>query len=130
MAQNKTLASGIYYVGQKTDSSLTLSNSTDTVFINPTPIITLKDFKLVRVIKGDFGTYAIEIVLNESSAQKFEIATEKWIGKRLAMVVDGKLTMAPTVQSKITGGRLSISSSMTKAEAKEMKRLLEMEMKK
>ena len=123
-------ASGLYYAAEKTDSSVTVSNSTDTVFIYPTPIITIKDFRQVKVVKGDFGSYAVEITLNESGAEKFAVATEKWIYKRLAMMINGKLTMAPTVQSKITGGKLWISYNMTKAQAVEIRKQIEMEMKK
>jgi len=47
----------------------------------------------------------INLQLNKEGAEKFAKATQDNLKKRLAMLIDGKVVFAPTVQSAITGGQ-------------------------
>lgn len=49
------------------------------------------------------------LTLSEKKAIEFEKITGDNIGKRLAIVVDNKVLTFPTIQAKISGGRIQIS---------------------
>ena len=49
--------------------------------------------------------YVVELVLTDEGAQKFAEATSANIGKQIAIVYDGSVISAPTVQNAITDGR-------------------------
>jgi preprotein translocase subunit SecD len=125
--QNPKLATGWYYVSEKTDSSIYLAGPKDTVYIYPTPIVSVNEFKKLNVVNNNMGS-ALDITLKESGKEKFAIATKNWIGKKLAFVVDGILQMSPVVQSEITEGKASITGLFTNSELKALKKKLEKEM--
>jgi preprotein translocase subunit SecD len=58
--------------------------------------------------------------LNKSGAKKFGDATTKLVGKQLAIILDGVVQSAPTVQSAITGGSGQITGSFTEQQAKNL----------
>ena len=62
--------------------------------------------------------YIVELELNAKGANKFAKATEENLGKQIAIVYDGNVISAPTVQAVITEGNAQISgqSSMEEAE--------------
>jgi preprotein translocase subunit SecD len=62
----------------------------------------------------------IHIVLTTSGKARFEEATTAMVGGQLAIVVDGAVMSAPTVQVPITEGVLEISGDFTKEEAGRM----------
>lgn len=123
------LVSGCYYVSDKNDSTVIATGRFDTVNVYPTPAITIKDFKKVTIIKDNWG-YSLEITLTTEGGLKFENATDKWNGKRLAIILDGSVEMAPIIKEKITGGVLRITANFTKKEATALKKSLQKEMKK
>jgi hypothetical protein len=53
--------------------------------------------------------YYVAITLTESGAKRFADATEQWVKRRIAIVLDGTVNSAPVVQSKIAGGHVSIT---------------------
>lgn len=50
----------------------------------------------------------------------FERVTSENVGKRMAIVLDGKVYSAPVIREKIGGGRASISGNFTTAEANDL----------
>jgi preprotein translocase subunit SecD len=64
------------------------------------------------------GGWMVMFTLNEEGARKFAEATSRLVGKQLAIVVDGVVRSAPTVQSPITGGKGEITGSFTETQAK------------
>lgn len=59
----------------------------------------------------------INFTLNSSGARIFGEFTSKNIGKRLAVVLDGKVYSAPNIRERIGGGSGQISGGFTMAEA-------------
>ncbi|MEA4855774.1 MAG: protein translocase subunit SecD [Solidesulfovibrio sp.] len=55
-----------------------------------------------------------------SGARQFERVTGENVKKRLAIVLDGKVYSAPTIQEKIGGGRASITGNFTTEEARDL----------
>ena len=66
------------------------------------------------------GTPRILITLTESGGKRFGDITTKYLGKRLAIILDGKLHSAPVVRDPILGGSLTITGNLTEFEATEL----------
>ncbi len=78
--------------------------------------------------KGDYdnqsGTPVVAFSFNASGAKKFANATRENVGRRLAIVLDGKVISAPTINSPITGGSGVITGNFTVQSAHELALLL------
>ncbi len=61
----------------------------------------------------------IEVVFTEKGQKLLADLTRRSIGKRLAMVVDGKLLAAPRIEAEIPGGRALISGRFSPQQATE-----------
>lgn len=64
-------------------------------------------------------TYILLTFTDEGSAL-FEKITEKNIGKKLGIFINGELISAPIVNDKITGGEAMIAGNFTTKEAKDL----------
>src|SRR5690606_14726883 len=67
---------------------------------------------------------AIDFQFDSQGSRRFGEATAQNIGKPFAIILDGKVISAPTIQSPITGGRGQITGSFTIASASELVNLL------
>jgi preprotein translocase subunit SecD len=66
------------------------------------------------------GKPSVSLQFTKEGGEKFAQITEKNIGKPLAIILDGELVSAPTVQEKIVGGQAQITGSFTVDEAKNL----------
>ncbi len=66
------------------------------------------------------GAPQVILQFNDEGTKKFADITQKNIGKRVAIFLDGEVISAPTVQSAITDGRAVISGQFSLQEAKEL----------
>ncbi len=66
----------------------------------------------------------ISLSFNDEGKELFAKITKAEIGKPVAIVLDGKILSAPTVQEEITDGKAVISGGFTLPEAKELARSL------
>ncbi len=66
------------------------------------------------------GKPVVLLQFNEEGAKKFEMISEKNIGKPLAILLDQELVSAPVVQEKISGGSAQISGDFDLKEAKNL----------
>lgn len=64
--------------------------------------------------------YIVELKLNGSGANKFAKATEENLGKQIAIVYDGAIISAPTVQAVISDGNAQISGQNSMEEAERL----------
>jgi preprotein translocase subunit SecD len=64
--------------------------------------------------------WQVAFTLNKAGSKKFGDATTRLVGKQLAIVLDGVVQSAPTVQSAITGGQGVITGNFTAQEAKNL----------
>lgn len=64
----------------------------------------------------------VEVILNLNSqgAREFRRITTEYVGRNLAIILDGVLYSAPTIREPITGGVASISGGFTVEEAREL----------
>ena len=64
--------------------------------------------------------WQVDFSLTPEGTKRFAEVTGQNLGKRLAIVIDGRLITAPVIQSPITGGRGQITGNFTKQEAKNL----------
>jgi len=62
----------------------------------------------------------VALSFTPSGARQFERVTGDNVKKRLAIVLDGKVYSAPTIQEKISGGRASITGHFSTEEARDL----------
>lgn len=70
--------------------------------VNKVARVTGADLKNAGVTRDENGRPAVSFDLNAAGAQKFGTLTEENIGKLLAIVLDGKVMSAPSINSRIT----------------------------
>lgn len=69
--------------------------------VSRTPVITGRDLRDSRPVRGEFGKWETSFVLSQDAKGRFGRFTEANVGKRLAIVLDGHVRSAPTIQSRI-----------------------------
>jgi preprotein translocase subunit SecD len=113
--KDSTLATGWYYIIE-TDNGFKrqLDKATEFYFIDPKPIVTKENFKNLEIFETDFGGayedyIGLKIMLDKFGTERWAEATEKSIGGRLALIIDGKLVNAPNVNAQITSGMTSLN---------------------
>jgi preprotein translocase subunit SecD len=73
-----------------------------------------------RVTIGDFNEPIVSISFDSKGAREFDLLTAANIGKRMAVVLDGKVYSAPVIRDRISGGRAVIEGTFTTAEANDL----------
>jgi SecD/SecF fusion protein len=61
----------------------------------------------------EFGKALVHIEFDSKGATIFEEVTSRYVGKRLAIVLDGKLHSAPVIQERIPNGKAQITGNFT-----------------
>ncbi len=69
---------------------------------------------------SSYGQYEVSLTLNDAGARTFARVTGANIGKRLAIVLDNKVFLAPTIQVKINSGRARITGLDNIEEAQDL----------
>jgi preprotein translocase subunit SecD len=70
-------------------------------YVSKVASITGRDLRMARPTQDEFGKPAVSFTLNTDGANRFERVTESNIGKKLAIVLDGKIQSAPVIQGRI-----------------------------
>jgi preprotein translocase subunit SecD len=73
-----------------------------------------------RVTIGEFNEPIVSLTFDSKGAQEFSSLTGANIGKRMAVVLDGKIYSAPVIRDRISGGRAIIEGTFTMAEANDL----------
>jgi len=73
-----------------------------------------------RVEFDQFGQPQVGISFDRKGARRFEKVTGENLKKRLAIVLDNKIYSAPTIQSRIAGGKAVITGSFSLNEARDL----------
>ncbi len=83
-------------------------------------LMTGAELKTARVVFDQFGRPQVSMEFNPEGAKKFADITRKNIGRRLAIVLDGRVYSAPVIRSAITGGQAVIEGLSSVEEATEI----------
>lgn len=71
-----------------------------------------------------YNTYLVSITFDDEGARRFSEITAENIGRQLAIILDGKVISAPTIQERITGGKAIIAGQFNEQEAVNLAALL------
>ena len=86
-------------------------------------VITGRDLKSARVGVDQNNEPDVQFTLNPAGADKFKRETGRNVGRRLAIILDGSVASAPTIQSQI-GAEGQITGRFTAQEADELAKIL------
>jgi hypothetical protein len=86
-------------------------------------ILTEKDLQDIGIVYGQFGDYQIQFSLEKGTAEKFSDFTGRNVGKRLAIIIDGKIRSTPVIRSRLYD-KAVISGGFTLEESRELAILL------
>ena len=86
-------------------------------------VITGRDLKNARAGVDQNNAPDVQFTLNPQGADKFKRETGRNVGKRLAIILDGTVASAPTIQSQIAGDGV-ITGRFTAQEADELSKVL------
>ncbi|HZL41892.1 MAG TPA: hypothetical protein VFD66_01275, partial [Verrucomicrobiae bacterium] len=73
-----------------------------------------------QVFRDALGRPQVEFTLTDAGRKRFAEVTRQHIGKRLAIVIDGRVQSAPWIRSEITGGKGVIEGNFFDREAQEL----------
>ena len=95
------------------------------LYVSRYPALTGKYVDDANPMQNSVGGFEISLNFDNEGAGRFAEITEKLAGQgRLAIVLDGVLYSAPSVNEPIRGGRASISGSFSQREAIELANVL------
>ncbi|MDO8886717.1 protein translocase subunit SecD [Candidatus Oleimmundimicrobium sp.] len=101
-----------------------VSQEEDKIMLGST-LMTGKALSDASVGFDEFNNAKVEMKFTAEGAKKFEEVTGEIIGQQLAIVLDGAIMSAPTVQAKISGGSAEITGNFTVDEAKSLALVLQ-----
>jgi len=93
-----------------------------------TPLITGSNISQVSVSRTEGGTdYEVDLRLDAAGTQAFAEATAELAATngKIVIILDGEVQSAPSVQSVITGGQVSITGGYTSDQAKSLQTVLQ-----
>jgi preprotein translocase subunit SecD len=84
--------------------------------VSRTPVITGQDLRNAKPGRDEMNKWETDFTLNKQGAARFARFTEANIGNRLAIILDGKVQSAPTIQSRIEdSGRITGAGTQQEA---------------
>jgi hypothetical protein len=85
------------------------------IYLHPETVVTNSDIAEATLVQNE-SAFGVSVVFKADGAEKMRRATQSHVGKPLAILIDGKVVMAPVVRSA-TGREAFINGDYTKAEA-------------
>lgn len=84
------------------------------------PVVTNSDIAHADVIPGDdASTFSVAVTFTEDGAEKLARASEHYLGRPLAILVDGEVVAAPVLRAAISNSAV-ITGNYTKTEAEKI----------
>jgi SecD/SecF fusion protein len=92
----------------------------ETLILESEAVLTGERLTNAAVGFDNYGQSTVEIQFDKEGAKIFDEATFKNIGKRLAIVLDGKVHSAPVIRDRIPNGQGQISGNFTIEQASDL----------
>ncbi len=92
----------------------------ETMVLQAEPVLTGDKLTSASVGFDSYGQSTVEIQFDKEGAKLFDAATFQNIGKRLAIVLDGKVHSAPVIRDRIPNGKGQISGNFTVQQASDL----------
>jgi RNA polymerase sigma factor (sigma-70 family) len=100
---------------------MTNNASGETMHVQKTPLMDYTAISSATVTTDpSSGDPEINVELSDVGKELFAAVTKENLNKRMAIVLDGQLYMAPVIRSEITGGKVQITGHFTQEEASEL----------
>lgn len=97
-----------------------VSGTERSIYLHAEVIVSNSDISRASIIQVDHSPqYNVGIEFNPSGTEKIRAATAKHIGNPVAVILDGKVIMAPIVREPIAGSAV-ISGDFSRAEAEKI----------
>ena len=92
-----------------------------TLYVQKKVLLDQTDLKSASVITNQpAGKLRIDITFTDAGAKQFAKVTHQNIGKRLAIIIDGRLYSAPTIRSEIRDGKAQIDGNFSEVEVQDL----------
>ena len=92
----------------------------ETLLLQKEPLLTGDRLTNASVAFDQYGQPIVEFQLDSDGAKAFDRVTYQNIGKRIAIVLDGKVHSAPVIRDRIPNGRGQISGNFSSQEASDL----------
>jgi preprotein translocase subunit SecD len=124
-SRNGTIPNSMEVVPGVGDSSAR-GERVDTVFylVRKVPVVTGRDLRNAKPSIDQTGRPAVSFSLNQEGARKFGKATAENIGRRLAIILDGRVQSAPNIESRIDEDGQISGGSFTQQEVQDLSLVL------
>jgi len=99
----------------------TVADTTQTIYLHKEPLLTNKDFAEARVVLDQLGRPAVNVIIAKAAQQKMGDAPDSHRGKPLAILLDGKVLMAPIILDRVSTS-VRITGDFSQAEAERIAR--------
>ena len=97
-------------------NQMSIPGSEERFFLHDEVLMSNDDIQFA--FPGSWGDRAvIELTLTEDGKEKFAQITSENLGKRIGILLDGKLVMAPTIKAPILEGKAVIDGNFSEEEA-------------
>lgn len=94
---------------------LPLKGTRESVHLKKAPVLTLDEIEKAAPVPDGAGKTAVLLFLKKTGVEKLSQATATAKGKRLGIVVDGKLVLAPVIMEKMTNDKMFLGDTGTDA---------------
>jgi preprotein translocase subunit SecD len=104
-----------------TKKTSTGETSIQKLIVGNRPLLDVTSVRSAKVIRDPITKDPqISIEFTETGKKQFSKVTRENVGRQLAVLIDGKLIMAPRIEQEISGGTAMIAGDFTREEAKEI----------
>jgi preprotein translocase subunit SecY len=81
-----------------------------TLVVSGEPIVTTADITDAKAMLDDASTQAsVRLTFMPAAGERFYAFTRTWLGRRLAIMIDGHVDSAPVIRQPIAGGRVQVT---------------------
>jgi preprotein translocase subunit SecD len=87
-----------------------------TLYLHPEVAVSNGDIRGAKAAPDDVGLPAVSLELSESGSRRLQTVTSANLQKRLVILVDGKVLLAPVIQSPVTDATVQIAGALDEAE--------------
>jgi preprotein translocase subunit SecD len=97
-------------------TEITLASTGEKFYLHKEALMTHADIASASVVRWK-AELAVEVIFTDAGREKFARLTADNVMKRLGMMVDGQLVVAPIIRAPILEGRAIINGNFTEEEA-------------
>jgi len=98
--------------------------SKEPLLLEKKSVLTGESLKSATIDFGEYSQPRVDLEFNSEGAKKFAEITRNNIGKRLAILLDGKVQSAPMIREEIPSGKANITGRFTQEQAQALSLIL------